>query len=74
MADHNQNARKARTFKCSYCDYSSPLRTNVLRHERKHTGEKPFKCSFCDFRSSTRYNCATHEKRHIIEMNVLRDS
>lgn len=49
-------------YVCCSCDYRTFERTNIIRHTRKHTGEKPYKCSFCHFSSTTKGNLDVHNK------------
>ncbi|XP_022670778.1 transcriptional repressor CTCF-like [Varroa destructor] len=53
-----------RRYNCSYCDYSSVFRSNLDKHIRKHTGDKPFKCAIsgCVFRTANKSNLNQHHK------------
>ena len=33
---------------CEVCRKSCASNADLVRHRRKHTGEKPFNCDFCD--------------------------
>ncbi|KAK7080588.1 hypothetical protein SK128_000480 [Halocaridina rubra] len=54
-------SRKAE-HQCPYCFKIFGLRTDLKRHLRTHTGEKPFVCKYCDFRTALKGNL----KRHFI--------
>lgn len=50
------------SFKCSKCDYKSATKFLLVRHSRKHTGEKPFTCPECDYKSAYESNMYAHIK------------
>ena len=51
-------------FKCSECSYSASTTSDLRKHSRSHSGERPFKCALCDksFKSSSNRN--KHEFIH----------
>ncbi|XP_078410846.1 transcriptional repressor CTCF-like [Cetorhinus maximus] len=44
-----------KTFQCKLCSYTFPQRSNLDRHMRSHTDERPHKCHLCEkaFRTIT---------------------
>ena len=52
------------------CYYSVSQITNLKRHLRGHTGDKPYKCPQCSF-SSTRFN---NLKQHMTEQHITKSS
>ena len=49
-------------YTCEFCEYKAPIRKDMIRHRRKHTGERPFKCRFCPYRGSQKSNVIRHER------------
>ncbi|KAK3861070.1 hypothetical protein Pcinc_032928 [Petrolisthes cinctipes] len=50
---------------CNYCHKDFAFASDLERHMRIHTGEKPFACSLCPYRSSQRYNLLRHRRVHV---------
>ncbi|XP_060095162.1 zinc finger protein 135-like isoform X2 [Heteronotia binoei] len=48
-------------WKCSRCRKYFRYRSQLLMHQRIHTGEKPFDCSEC----GKRFRCSGHLKNHL---------
>ncbi|KAF8767289.1 Gastrula zinc finger protein XlCGF57.1 like protein [Argiope bruennichi] len=53
-----------KVHKCSFCDYSSPILTNVKHHIMTHTGERPFSCPTCGQNFARKDYLVSHMKVH----------
>ena len=53
---------KRRTHACEYCNRRFNESSNLIKHRRIHTGQRPYKCTFCgkDFTQSSNLN--VHKK------------
>lgn len=51
-------------YVCFVCKYHTRKFSEMIRHIRKHTGQKPLKCSFCDYTCSTGTSLSVHNRRH----------
>nr|XP_033816286.1 zinc finger protein 345-like [Geotrypetes seraphini] len=61
---HQLNPKGAKLFKCFECYKSFSQKSNLVHHERVHTGEKPFKCFECYKSFSQKSNLVHHERVH----------
>jgi len=48
---------------CEFCGKEFAFASDLRRHTRSHTGEKPFECGLCSFKTSQKYNLERHNKK-----------
>ncbi|XP_069957486.1 protein tramtrack, beta isoform isoform X14 [Cherax quadricarinatus] len=56
--------RACKPFTCHHCPYATRSRADLVKHVRKHTGERPFPCPLCSYRASDRSTLRKHFLRH----------
>ncbi|XP_045621809.1 protein bric-a-brac 2 isoform X12 [Procambarus clarkii] len=56
--------RVCKPFTCHHCPYATRSRADLVKHVRKHTGERPFPCPLCSYRASDRSTLRKHFLRH----------
>ncbi|CAL4068479.1 unnamed protein product [Meganyctiphanes norvegica] len=56
-----------KSYQCSHCDRTSPSKCNIIRHMKKHIGEKRYQCYHCGKDFSWKRNFVRHLSTHIGE-------
>ncbi|XP_062978694.1 zinc finger protein 24-like [Elgaria multicarinata webbii] len=55
---------KTPSYECSYCGKRWPCQSQLRRHVKIHTGERPHKCTDCGKSFSTSSNLSQHKRVH----------
>ncbi|XP_060094599.1 uncharacterized protein LOC132571824 [Heteronotia binoei] len=55
---------KTQSYECSYCGKRWPCQSQLRRHVKIHTGERPHKCTDCGKSFSTSSNLSQHKSVH----------
>lgn len=61
--DYEMNSSDS-IFQCKYCQKIYKNNSNLVRHEKLHSGIRPFACKFCDKSFTIQSQLRGHEKRH----------
>lgn len=56
--------RKEYTNKCKYCPKTFRKPSDLIRHVRTHTGERPYKCDYCSKSFAVKCTLDSHTKVH----------
>ncbi|XP_073538328.1 uncharacterized protein [Phyllobates terribilis] len=56
--------RRAKPFSCSECEKCFHYKSELVIHQRTHTGEKPYSCSECGKCFTRKTNLVIHLRRH----------
>ncbi|KAI8429717.1 hypothetical protein MSG28_000280 [Choristoneura fumiferana] len=79
ICPHRSNSQKAhrehliihrnQPYKCNFpnCNYICKLSSNLIKHKRIHTLEKPFLCDQCTFRTNFGNSLKVHKRIHTSE-------
>ncbi|XP_073537996.1 gastrula zinc finger protein XlCGF66.1-like [Phyllobates terribilis] len=60
----HQKIHTEKRFSCSTCGRYFSKKSDLVRHDRNHTGEKPYSCSECGKCFTQKYNLNKHQKTH----------
>ncbi|XP_026103220.1 zinc finger protein 90 homolog isoform X1 [Carassius auratus] len=63
LPNHMEKGRR-KSYVCKYCGKAFPGLSNVVAHQRVHTGERPFRCDTCGKLFTEAGNLKKHQRVH----------
>lgn len=66
MTSENENENV-----CNICCRKLSSKDNLLRHMKRHTGEKPFACGFCNYKAIQKHHLQNHIRKSHGEEQLL---
>ena len=51
-------------YYCKECNYATPLKSELVKHSRTHSGERPFECGICDDKFTHKVTLTKHLLTH----------
>ncbi|KAF8773272.1 Zinc finger protein 865 like protein [Argiope bruennichi] len=61
-------------YSCQMCDYITPRKDHLQRHNLIHTGEKPFQCTICYKSFNQKCSLKVHYKIHLRDNLALQSN
>ncbi|CAL4166775.1 unnamed protein product, partial [Meganyctiphanes norvegica] len=64
LIERHVTPTKDKSYKCNKCDKDFLYNSELIAHQRSHTGEKPFQCSQCNRNFSQNSHLKRHQRTH----------
>ena len=69
--DSDPLRKELHTNQCDQCDASFRKPSDLIRHIRTHTGERPYSCDICEKKFTVKSTLRTHMKVHVGGKNLI---
>ncbi|XP_030022668.1 zinc finger protein 271 [Manduca sexta] len=69
IQDYRKHLTSHKQFNCDFdgCNYTCKLLSNLIKHRRVHTDERPYLCDRCSFRTNFINSLKAHRRTHTME-------